>query len=192
MQFYPYLEPHKAFIKEGEVFSKDLSEVQAQNERLNMRWEDASYFENLAKPPRTEKRKWIMFSIESFWGSIFKGEGVSHRNPRYEESLEILCILWVHETRLRSFSTLLLEASKVWLWGCVGGRYRWFSPPTLCLISWNIGHNHAISIISNELHKFWCIFDLRNNISKIDPKRTLFGPEGPNQADRHAFGGIFA
>ena len=36
MQFYPYLEPHKAFIKEGEVFSKDLSEVQTQNERLRV------------------------------------------------------------------------------------------------------------------------------------------------------------
>ena len=36
MQFYPYLEPHKAFIKEGEVFSKDLSEVQTQKERLRV------------------------------------------------------------------------------------------------------------------------------------------------------------
>jgi len=69
-------------------------------------------------------------------------------------------------------STLLLGASKVWLWGCVGGRYQWFSPPMLRLISWNQGHNHAITIISNEFHKLWCLFDLRNNIFKFDPKRT--------------------
>jgi hypothetical protein len=82
------------------------------------------------------------------------------------------------------FSTLLLEASKVWLRGCVGSRYQWFSLPTLRQISWNIGHNYAIIIITNEFHKFWCIFNIRNNISKIDPKRTLFGPEGPNPAER--------
>ena len=92
MQVYPYFEPHKSLLNVGEVFSKNLSEVQTQNERLRVswkRWEHGSCFENLAKPPSTEKRKWIMFSIELFWGSIFKGEGVSHRNPRYEESLEI-------------------------------------------------------------------------------------------------------
>ena len=43
-----------------------------------------------------------------------------------------------------------------------------------------MAHNHAITIITNEFHKFWCIFDLRNNIYKIDPKWTLFGPEGPS------------
>ena len=85
----------KAFLNLGEVFSKDLSEIQTQNERHERlrvswtRWEHASCFENLAKPPSTEKRKWIMFSIKLFWGSIFEGEGVSHRNPRYEECLEI-------------------------------------------------------------------------------------------------------
>ena len=42
------------------------------------RWEHAFYFENLAKTPSTEKRKWIMLSIKLFWGSIFKDEGVSH------------------------------------------------------------------------------------------------------------------
>ena len=42
------------------------------------RWEHASCFENLAKTPSTEKRKWIMFSIKLFWGSIFRDEGVSH------------------------------------------------------------------------------------------------------------------
>ena len=83
------------------------------------------------------------------------------------------------------FSTLLLGASKVWLWGCVGGRYRWFSPPTLRLISWKQGHNYAITIIFNEFHKFWCIFDLRNNISKFEPKQTLFGLEGPSPVDGH-------
>ena len=90
------------------------------------------------------------------------------------------------------FLTLLLGASKVWLWGCVGGRYWWFSPPTLWLISWKLGHNHAITIITNEFHKFWCIFDLRNNLSKIYPKRTLFGPEGQSPPDRHTFCGILA
>ena len=91
-KFIPTLSHTKAYLNVGEVFSKDLSEVQTQNERLRVswkRWEHASCFENLAKPRITEKRKWIMFSIELFWGSIFKGEGVSHRNPRYEESLEI-------------------------------------------------------------------------------------------------------
>ena len=81
MQVYPYLEPHKSLLNVGEVFSKDPSEVQTQNERLRVswkRWEHASYFENHAKPPSTEERKWIMFSIELFWGSIFEGEGVSH------------------------------------------------------------------------------------------------------------------
>ena len=75
----------KAFLNIGEVFSKDLSEVQTQNERLRVswkRWEHASYFENLAKPPSTEKRKWIMFSIKLFWGSIFEGEGVSHQESK--------------------------------------------------------------------------------------------------------------
>ena len=71
----------KAFLNLGEVFSKDISEIQTQIERLRVswkRWEHASCFENLAKPPSTENRKWIMFSIELFWGSIFEGEGVSH------------------------------------------------------------------------------------------------------------------
>ena len=90
------------------------------------------------------------------------------------------------------FLTLLLGASKVWLWGCVGGRYQQFLPPTLHQISWNIGHNHALTIISNEFHKFWCIFDLRNNISKVDPKQTQFEPEGPNPADQHTLYGILA
>ena len=91
-KFIPTLSYTKAFLNLGDVFSKDLSEVQTQIERLRVswkRWEHASCFENLAKTPSTEKRKWIMFSIKLFWGSIFKGEGVSHRNPRYEESLEI-------------------------------------------------------------------------------------------------------
>ena len=52
--------------------------------------------------------------------------------------------------------------------------------------------NHAITIITNEFHKFWCLFDFRENISKFDPKRTLFGPKGPNPADRHTFGGTLA
>ena len=91
-KFIPTLSYTKAFLNLVEVFSKDLSEVQTQNERLRVSWkrcEHASCFENLAKPPSTEKRKWVMFSIELFWGSIFKGEGVSYWNPRYEESLEI-------------------------------------------------------------------------------------------------------
>ena len=69
MQFYPYLEPHKSLFKKGEVFSKYLSEVQAQNERLRVswkRWEHASCFENLAKPPSTEKRK---LSVPQDWGT---------------------------------------------------------------------------------------------------------------------------
>ena len=81
MQVYPYLVPHKSFLNVGEVFSTDLSEVQTQNERQRVsrkRWEHASCFENLAKPSSIEKRKWIMFSIELFWGSIFEGEGVSY------------------------------------------------------------------------------------------------------------------
>ena len=49
----------------------------------------------------------------------------------------------------------------------VGGRYQWFSPPTLHLISQIIWLNHAITIITNEFHKFWCLFDFRNNISKL-------------------------
>ena len=52
--------------------------------------------------------------------------------------------------------------------------------------------NHAITIITNEFHKFWCLFAFRNNISKVDPKRTLFGLEGPNPAGRHTLGGILA
>ena len=82
--------------------------------------------------------------------------------------------------------------------GCGGvfqnmnSKHRCFSPPTLCLISWNMGHNHAITIITNVFHKFWCLFDFRNNISKIDPKRTLFGLEGQNPVDRHTFCGILA
>ena len=74
MQVYPYFEPHKSLLNIGEVFSKDLNEVQTQNERLRVSWkiwEPASCFENLAKPPSIEKRKWIMFCIELFWGSAF-------------------------------------------------------------------------------------------------------------------------
>ena len=37
MQFIPTLSHTKAFFNVGVVFSKDLSEVQTQNERLNMR-----------------------------------------------------------------------------------------------------------------------------------------------------------
>ena len=85
MQVYPYFEPHKSLLNVGEVFSKNLSEVQTQNERLRVslkRWEHASCFEHLAKPPSTEKKKWIMFSIELFWGSIFEGEDVSHSESK--------------------------------------------------------------------------------------------------------------
>ena len=80
-KFIPTLSHTKAYLNVGEVFSKNLSKIQTQNERLRVswkRWEHASCFENLAKPPSTEKRKWIMFSIELFWGSIFEGEGDSH------------------------------------------------------------------------------------------------------------------
>ena len=83
--FVPTLSHTKAFLNVGVVFSKDLSEVQTQNERLRVswkRWEHASCFENLAKPQSTEKRKWIMFSIKLFWGSIFEGEGVSHQESK--------------------------------------------------------------------------------------------------------------
>jgi hypothetical protein len=31
-----------------------------------------------------------------------------------------------------------------------------------------------------------------SSVSKFDPKQTLFGPESPNPADRHTFGGILA
>ena len=96
---------------------------------------------------------------------------------------------WIHETKIYFISTLLLGMSKVWVWGCVGGRFWWFSPPTLHLISWNIGHNHAKIY---EFHKFWCIFDCRNNISKILPKRTISRPEGLSSADRHNNCGISA
>ena len=141
------------------------------------------------------QRKWSeSCSPSSCSGDQYsKVKVLATRNPRYEESLEINLMHFLSSWNQASlFSTLLLGASKVWLWGCVGGRYRWFLPPMLCLISWNIGHNHATTIISNEFHKFWCIFDLRNNISKIDPKRTLFGPEGPNPADQHTFCEILA
>ena len=80
-KFIPTLSHTKSFLNVGVIFSKDLSEVQTQNERPRVgwkKWEHASCFENLAKPPSTEKRKWIIFSIELFWGSIFEGEGVSH------------------------------------------------------------------------------------------------------------------
>ena len=43
-----------------------------------------------------------------------------------------------------------MKMSKV----CVGGRYRWFPPPTLRLISWNIGHSYAITIINNGSTSF--------------------------------------
>ena len=89
-KFIPTLSHTKAYLNIGEVFSKDLSEVQTQKERLRVswkRWEHASCFENLAKPPSTENRKWIMFSIELFWGSIFEGEGVSHPKCKVWEKL---------------------------------------------------------------------------------------------------------
>jgi len=80
-KFVPILRHTKAYLNVGEVFSKNLSKIQTQNERLRVSWkiwEHASCFENLAKPPSTKKRKWIMFPIELFWGSIFEGECVSH------------------------------------------------------------------------------------------------------------------
>ena len=89
-KFIPTLSHTNAYFNIGKVFSKDLSEVQTQNERLRVswkRWEHASCFENFAKPPCTEKRKWIMFSIELFWGSIFKGEGVSHTESKIRGKL---------------------------------------------------------------------------------------------------------
>ena len=52
----------------------------------------------------------------------------------------------------------------------VGGRYRWFSPPTLRLISWKIDHNHAKFTYINEFHKFWWVFECRNNMCEIWPK----------------------
>ena len=124
-------------------------------------------FKNLAKPRSTEKRKWIMFSIELFWGSIFKGEEVSHQNPRYEETLEINPMHSLSSwNQISLFSTLLLGASKVWPWECVGGRYRWFSMPTLRLISWNKVHNHAKFTYINKFHKFWWIFECGNSVCK--------------------------
>ena len=59
-KFIPTLSHTKAYLNVGEVFSKDLSEVQTQNERLRVswkRWEHASCFENLAKPPSIEKKE---------------------------------------------------------------------------------------------------------------------------------------
>ena len=59
MQVYPYLEPHKSHLNIGEVFSKDLSEVQTQNERLRVswkRWEHTSCFENLAKTSKYREK----------------------------------------------------------------------------------------------------------------------------------------
>ena len=60
MQVYPYLEPHKSLLNVGEAFSKDLSEVQTQNERPRVswkRWEHASYFENLAKTSKYREKE---------------------------------------------------------------------------------------------------------------------------------------
>ena len=60
MQVYPYLELHKSLLNVGEVFSKDLSEVQTQIERLRVswkRWEHASYFENLAKTSKYREKE---------------------------------------------------------------------------------------------------------------------------------------
>ena len=119
MQVYPYFEPHKSLLNVGEVFSKDLSEVQTQNERLRVswkRWENASCFENLAKPPSTEKRKWIMFSIELFWGSIFIGEGVSH--PEFKVWGKLINKSYAFFEFMKpsfawSFGTFLLGTSKV-------------------------------------------------------------------------------
>ena len=60
MQVYPYFEPHKSLLNVGEVFSKDLSEVQTQNERLRVswkRWEHTSCFENLAKTSKYREKE---------------------------------------------------------------------------------------------------------------------------------------
>ena len=136
------------------------------------RWEHASCFENLPKPPSTEKMKWIMFSIELFWGSIFEGEGVSHPESK----------VW---GKFRNKSYAFFEFMKpgfalFWPYcsgrpksgcgGCVCGRYQWFLPPTLCLISWKIGHNYAKVIYINEFHRFWWVFEHRNNMYEIWPK----------------------
>ena len=48
----------------------------------------------------------------------------------------------------------------------VGCRYRWFSPPTLHLISWNKVHNHAKFTYINKFHKFCWIFECRNSMCK--------------------------
>ena len=111
-KFIPTLSYTKAFLNLGEVFSKNLSEVQTQTERLRVswkKWEHASCFENLANTPSIEKRKWIMFSVKLFWGSIFRGEGVSHpeskvrgklRNNSYTlfefMNFRLCLILWVY------------------------------------------------------------------------------------------------
>ena len=58
--FIPTLSHTKAFLNVGVVFSKDLSEVQTQNERLRVgwkRWEHASYFWQSCKTSKYREKE---------------------------------------------------------------------------------------------------------------------------------------
>ena len=92
-KFIPTLSYTKAFLNLGEVFSKNLSEVQTQNERLRVgwkRWEHASYFWKSCKTSKYREMEVnhdlhrVVLRI-----NIQKEKVLATRNPRYEESLEI-------------------------------------------------------------------------------------------------------
>ena len=175
MQVYPYLVPHKSLLNVGEVFSTDLSEVQTQNERQRVsrkRWEHASCFENLAKPSSIEKRKWIMFSIELFWDQYSKVKVLATRNPRYEEKFRNKSYAFF-EFMKPGFALFRPYCSGRAKSGCgvmLAVDIGDFSQPTLRLISWNKCRIHAKFTYINEFHKFWWVFECRNNMYKIWPK----------------------
>ena len=56
------------------------------------------------------------------------------------------------------------------MWGCVGGHFQWFLPPTFLRISGSQVQNSSNFTNINEFHEFWCLFDFRNTMCKFGPK----------------------